>query len=580
MKKYEFLIRYFKAEKIRLAILLVCVSLSTFLQIYSPNLISIFIDKLMINAERNTLYKIILIYIGLILINMFMSVFISWLSQIVGWNSINYLREDIVKKCINFDLNFHKGKTQGELTEIIDQDVNNLLNFFSYMGISMLCNFVLFVSVIIVYIYKNFVMGIAQSMFAVVTIICLGFIRKKGVELRKQIRNYESEITSDFSQSIECTEDITGNGFTSYVYYKFSKLIMSLLPISIRSSKIGWSMFMVTLGLQVIGYANCFIIGTILWKKNIITIGTIYVFYSYTKYILSPINEMQTQMRELQGVNASIQRIYEMLTTTGIDFSKSIDDNDTQLVYNISEDLHNSSIIFKNVYFSYDNGEYTLKNINLNIKPNQILGIIGKSGSGKTTLVSLLVNIYKPTRGEILWGNENLLSIDNNLLRSQIIYISQEVQFLNSTLRNNITFFDKSISDEDIIVAVNELEIQKIFNKFVNGLNTEIDPENLSISSGEAQVIVFLRAYIRNPQIVILDEVTSKLDPVTEKIIYDAIKRMLKGRLGIIIAHKIESIKLMDQIVVLEDGEIVKDDKLKNKEIFDDDLFSKYCSVV
>ena len=575
MKKYNFLLKYIVSQKINLFVLFVCVGITTILQIYSPNIISIFIDKLIGHADKDELLGLIGVYTALIFINMGISAFITFISQIIGWNLTNKLREHIVKKCIKFDMQFHKEKTQGKLIEIIDNDVNNLFNFFSYMGVSLLCNTTLFIGVIIACLYENLIMGMSQLLFACLALFLLNKIRIIGIKYKRKIRDYQSEAVSRFGEAITNTEDIAGNGLSTYIYEKLLIVFKDWMPNAIVSSKIGWSMIMVTLALQAIGYANCFIIGTVLWKKGIISIGTIYLFYSYTKYILSPINELQNQMLDLQNVNASIQRISELISDFN-DNAMELDLSDSVTFFN--EIHHNDSIEFENVSFKYDQVRYVLKGIKLNIEPNTVLGIIGKTGSGKTTLASLLVRLHDNYEGDILIGNRNIKNFNINVIRQQIIYITQGVQFINGTLRDNITFYDKSISDSKIYESIDLMGINEIFDKFDKGLDTEIKTNELALSSGESQLIAFLRAFVRNPKVVILDEVTSKIDSITEDLLMIAIKNLLKNRIGIIIAHKLQTINLTNNIVILKDGRIVEQGKTKELMVNTESFFYHFWS--
>jgi len=466
----------------------------------------------------------------------------------VGWKSTNTLREDLVKHSIGLDMAFHKEKTHGEMIETIDNDVGTLFNFFSNMSVTLFSNLLLVIGILIVYMRKDYRMGIIQIVFSIIAFIALMRTRKIGVSIRKESRKVETDIYSFVGEAITNTEDIKGNGNTNYVFNRFNDLMDKWLPIRIKSSVAGWMPFTILMIFQAVGYGICFIMGTYLWKKNVITVGTIYLFYNYTKLLLDPINVLQRQMTDLQKVGASISRICNLLS-----IKCTIVDSNVDL-----EIDYNQGLTFDNISFGYDEDREILKKINYKIEKGKKVALLGRTGSGKTTLASLLVRFYDINEGSIYLGNHNIKDISLKKLRENIIYVTQDIQILNTNIRDNITFYNKKISDYSILEAINNMGLNDWFSKFENGLDTNIGIGGVGLSAGEGQLLAFVRAFIKNPQVVILDEVTSKLDLETESKIQIAVNNLLKEKIGIIIAHRIQTIKEVDEIVIIEDGEIIE----------------------
>tara|TARA_B100001250_G_C19618268_1_gene708162 strand:- start:75 stop:947 length:873 start_codon:yes stop_codon:yes gene_type:complete len=217
----------------------------------------------------------------------------------------------------------------------------------------------------------------------------------------------------------------------------------------------------------------------------------------------------------------------------------------------------NTSIVFKDVTFSYKPGEPVLNNIQFTIHPNDNIAIIGSTGSGKTTIINLLMKWYDLSCGDIYINENNLSNISIQELRKNIGIVLQNNFFLSDSLMNNIKFFN-DISDEEVYNAVEQIGLEDFINKFPEKYNYHIGERGNGLSQGEKQLISFLRTYLLNPACFILDEATSSMDPFTEKMIQKAIKNITKNRTSIIIAHRLSTIQDANKILVLENGDIVE----------------------
>jgi ATP-binding cassette subfamily B protein len=184
------------------------------------------------------------------------------------------------------------------------------------------------------------------------------------------------------------------------------------------------------------------------------------------------------------------------------------------------------------------------------------LGLLGRTGSGKTTLTRLLLRLYDPTHGDVCLGEVNLRDVPNADLRAHVAIVTQDIQLFSATVRDNLTFFDATISDERIMAALDELGMGDWARTLPKGLATPLASGGAGLSAGEAQLLAFARAFLRDPGLVILDEASSRLDPATERKLEHAVDKLLEGRTGIIIAHRLGTVQRVDQIMILEDGRV------------------------
>jgi ATP-binding cassette subfamily B protein len=211
---------------------------------------------------------------------------------------------------------------------------------------------------------------------------------------------------------------------------------------------------------------------------------------------------------------------------------------------------------FRSVEFGYRPDRLVLHDISFQLEAGQRLGLVGRTGSGKTSLSRLLFRFYDPQAGEVRLAGHNLLSLELAGVRQRIGLVTQEVQLFGASVRDNLTFWDASISDELILKTIAELGLSGWLANLPKGLDTVLAPGGGDLSAGEAQLLAFVRVFLQDPGLIILDEASSRLDPATERLIERAIERLFSGRTGIIIAHRLRTIERVDQVMLLEEGRI------------------------
>jgi len=196
--------------------------------------------------------------------------------------------------------------------------------------------------------------------------------------------------------------------------------------------------------------------------------------------------------------------------------------------------------------------------LNLKIEPGRVLGVLGRTGSGKTTITRLLNRFYDPDDGKILLGGRNLRSIPLDSLRNRITYVTQDVQLLKASVRDNLTFFDASVPDGQLIEVLEAVGLDEWLRSLPNGLDTQLASGGSGLSAGQSQLLALARAFLREPGFVILDEASSRLDPVTERLMEGAMDRLLSGRTAMIIAHRIKTLDRADDILILSHGRVLE----------------------
>jgi ATP-binding cassette subfamily B protein len=293
-----------------------------------------------------------------------------------------------------------------------------------------------------------------------------------------------------------------------------------------------------------LGLATSMGMGIYLYREGTFTIGTVFMVVQYTAMFRHPLDQISRQLNDLQRATAGLKRIEALQRTTS-----HIQDG--------TETLPASgaiSIEFDGVTFNYNEGEPVLKKVSFNLAPGKILGLLGRTGSGKTTITRLLFRFYEPNIGEIRLGDMPIVKVQLDNLRQNVGLVTQDVHLFYASVRDNITLFDPAITDSQILGVIEDLGLSEWYASLSDGLDTVITSGGLS--AGEAQLLAFARVFLKDPGIIILDEPSSRLDPATEQQIGRAVQKLLHNRTGIIIAHRLGTVERVNEIMILEDGEI------------------------
>ena len=272
----------------------------------------------------------------------------------------------------------------------------------------------------------------------------------------------------------------------------------------------------------------------------------IFQFTLWINMLFRPIRQLADKFNILQRGIVRADRVFEV-----IDLQEHVQDAGTLTNVDFNQD-----IIFKHVYFSYINEDWILKDINLTIEKGHTIAFVGATGAGKTSIVNLLGRFYEFQKGEIFIGNENIKNIELNSLRKNIAIVLQDVFLFSDTVHNNITLGDPDITRERVIEAAKAVGAHDFIEKLPNGYDYEVGERGGVLSVGQRQLLAFIRAYVYNPLVLILDEATSSVDNESEEMIQHATEKLTKGRTSIVIAHRLSTIQNADKIIVLEKGEI------------------------
>ncbi len=554
---FNLLSDYLRPLRPRVALLAVVLFGTIGLQLVNPQLIKRFIDGALEGRGTSELVPIAVAFMLIAVGQQALAIWSTYLAEDIGWTATNRLRANLTDHVLHLDMGFHKGHSSGELIERIDGDVTSLSNFFSAMMIKVVGNGTLVIGILVMLWLESWIVGVSVTIFTILALGTMTGLHRIAVPRWRAVRATAAEAFGFVGEVVEGTEDITANGSAPYMEERFNDIHRRWLPQTIRGW-MGWAwMWSTTIVLYGLSTSIVFILGSWLFGIGTLTIGSVYLVFHYVEMTRHPMEQIRSQMEDLQKAGAAIARVDELMAAT------------TRLRPDGDETINAGPlrVTFDQVTFSYADGEdeesdpddeIVLHDVTFDIAPGRVVGLLGRTGSGKSTIARLITRLYEPQSGTVML--DDVATWDAHIvdLRKRVGMVTQDVQLFRASVRDNLTFFNDQIGDEEILDAIHRLELDSWLASLPDGLDTLLESGSGGLSAGQAQLLAFTRIFLEDPGVVVLDEASSRLDPATEALIERAVDHLLEGRTGIVIAHRLGTVTRADDILILDDGRVVE----------------------
>jgi len=515
-------------------------------QIGSPQILRYVLDAATARGAMPPLTMAALLFLAVGVLTQVLTAATAYVGADVGWRTTNRLRADLVLHCLRLDMPFHATHTPGDLIERIDGDVLALANFFSQFVIRLLGGILLVLGVLVALLHEDGRVGLVFTLFTLITLLLLRRVRGAAAPYWIAGRQASADLFGFLEERLAGVHDIRANGAIAYIMLRFYHALHAHFRAR-RTARMMSEVLVGTTGiLLTLGSVGALALGAYLFTAHRATIGTVYLIVTYTGLLLRPLRDITTQIGDLQQAGASIARID---TLTRI---HPLVQDGPGFVLNARA----PSVQFDTVSFCYGTGDLVLHDVSFMLRPGTVVGLLGRTGSGKTTLTRLLCRLYDPTAGAVLLNGQDLREACVGDLRHHIGVVTQDVQLFHASVRDNLTFFDKSIPDEHVLQALAEVGLSAWCAALPQRLDTELGTGGTGLSSGEAQLLAFARVFLRDPGVVILDEASSRLDPATDALIARTTERLLEGRTAVVVAHRLTTVARVDEIMILEGGRL------------------------
>ena len=515
----------------------------------NPYLLKITVDDYITPRNYSGLMTFIFIMLIVLLLEViFQYIFVfyaNWLGQMV----IKDIRVSLFKKLVSFKMNFFDKSAVGRLVTRSVSDIESIANIFSQGLFMILADFLKMGIVIIVMIVINFELSLVVFSILPLIIYATRLFQKSMKKAFEQVRVEISNMNT-FLQ-----ERITGMRIVQ-IFNRESKELEAFKMINERHKK-AWlkTVWYNSIFFPIAELSTSITLGLLVWYGGLRTyaednfsLGVLFLFIQLSQNLFRPLRQIADKFNTLQMGMVAADRVFEIL-----DKKEPTDNRLVKLPLNLK-----GEITIEDLNFSYESGQEVLKNINININAGEKIALVGSTGSGKSTLINLILLLYEYEKGDIRVDGISINKISKNNLRSQVANVSQDIFLFADSIFNNVTLYNPKISLADVEKAASDIGIDRFIKKLPNGFKYIVNEGGTILSSGQRQLISFLRAYVSNPKILILDEATSSVDSFTEELIQTATDRIIKNKTSIIIAHRLTTIKKADKIILLDRGKIVE----------------------
>ncbi|WP_294518513.1 lipid A export permease/ATP-binding protein MsbA [uncultured Anaerovibrio sp.] len=549
MKNYKRLLMYIKPYIKRLVLAVFCIIMAAGANLYLPWIIKDMIDKVLMDRD---MYMLNLIAIGILVVMFIRGVFYygqSYLVSYVGERVIIDVRSILFKKFQNMPLSYYDKQQTGTVMSYITNDVAAMQNAIVNNLIEMVTESSILVGSLVMMVYLDW----RLSLLTLMTIPLVGYAMKIfGRKLKSSgtlIQERMADITSMLQESISAIRVVKSFVREAYEINRFEHQNILNFQAAMKNVKL------MSLLTPTVEFLAAVAVTFIVWfggyevVNETITAGELVAFLTYAVNLANPVKRLSRVYGAIQKAMAAADRVFDVM-----DMDEKIKDAPDAKELPAIE----GRVIFDNVTFSYKEGQAALSNVSIQAEPGQMIALVGPSGSGKSTIANLIPRFYDIDSGSISIDGYDIREVTTNSLREQIGLVPQETMLFSTTVMENIRYGRLDATDEEIIAASKAANADEFIRELPEGYETKIGERGLNLSGGQRQRLAIARAILKNPRVLILDEATSALDTESEKIVQDALDKLMEGRTSFVIAHRLSTIFNANQIYVVENGHVVE----------------------
>lgn len=554
----DILIRIFGYLNPYLFLLFIVISLilvSSILDLVPSILTGKIIDEGFLKKDYKFIIELVIIsffvLIGSNVVNMIQTYFNSVISLSISKD----LRDQMYSHLLKMPYSFFVGSKQGEIITRMTSDISGVESAISSTLINTISNISVLITTLVAMVSKSWIMAIVGMTIVPLLIIPTKLVANRRWKLTVDSQNANDKMNQIYNETLSVGGQQLVKLFVSEEYenINFNDANKHYSNLKVKSSMVGrWFRMSINVFTNM-GPMILYLVGGYLVLKTTnsnLTVGDITVMVALLNRLYRPVSSLMEMQVEFVRAMALFTRIFDYL-----DMPINIVDSENP----IEIENYVGNLEFKNVNFGYGENGQILHGVTFNVSSNQMVAIVGPSGAGKSTIINLIPRLYDVDSGEIKIDGINIKDLSLKSLRNYIGIVSQDVHLFNTTIRENLLYANMNASEDDMIKACKEANIHDLIMSFEKGYDSIVGNRGVKLSGGERQRIGIARVILKNPKILILDEATSSLDSISEKLIQDAIEPLLKKRTSIVIAHRLSTIMQADKIIVVDKGRIVEE---------------------
>jgi ATP-binding cassette subfamily B protein len=538
---------YLKPYRWYIILAVVILVVASVAELAGPYITKIAIDKYITPKNLKGLPGMIALYIAVLAAQFTLQYFQVYVMQWVGQKTMYDLRMKVFAHVEHLGLSFFDKNPVGRLVTRVTSDVQALNELFTSGVVAIFGDIITLVGIIAILFYLNWRLALLTMVVVPVLFAATVIFRARVRASFRRIRTTVARLNAFLQEHIAGMWVVQSFVAERKTFEKFDMINRDLRNHYLKS------VFYFAVFFPVVEILGAVSLALIIWYgggeilKGALTFGALVAFIQYADRFFQPIRDLSEKYNILQQAMASSERIFRLLDT-----HPDIKDPDHPL----SVPRIRGHIRFENVFFAYNNENWVLKDLNLEIQPGEKIAVVGATGAGKTSLISLLLRFYEYQRGNIRIDGVSIRDLPIKGYRRNIALVLQDIFMFSGDIARNVRLGDERISDDDVMRALRTVGAGQLLDSSENGIKFTLSERGSNLSVGQRQLLSFARALAFNPRILILDEATSSVDTQTEMVIQEALRKLLEGRTSIVIAHRLSTIKNSDRIIVLHKGMI------------------------
>ncbi len=512
----------------------------------TPWLTHIMVDEYIMKSDLEGLKRMALIFLAVLFGTTILRYYFAILTNRMGQNVIKDIRLRVFKKIISFRLSYFDQSAVGTNTTRSINDLESVQIVFSEGLITIVADVLSLIMVLVLMFYTSVQLTLITLISFPLLLIASYIFKEKVKESYQRVRNQIVRMNGFLQEHISGMKVVQIFTAEKKVSHKFNDINREYTQANLDG------IFYYAVFFPVVEIISAASLGFMIWwgAQGVldaeVTVGQLIAFPMFLARLFQPVRMLADKFNTLQMGLIAAGRVFQILD---LDQTEEVDQKikDQKLI---------GKIEFQNVHFSYDGQTPVLKDLSFNLDAGHSLAIVGPTGSGKSSIISILNRLYDLQGGKILIDDQDITSIPLSVLRTRIAFVLQDVFLFNGTIKENINLYDDTIGLNQIRKAAQSIGADEFISKLPGAYDFKLAERGANLSMGQRQLISFVRALVSEPDILILDEATSSVDTQTEKIIQEAIPKMMKGRTSILIAHRLSTIRNADQIIYIKNGEI------------------------
>lgn len=539
------LTRLLRPHARRWAGLAVLVAAGSLLLLAGPLVIRRIVDRATDGASTGELQRLALVFLAIVIVGQVVEIVVVRAATVGAWRTTNQLRLDMTSHVLGLDHEFHRRHTPGELIQRVDGDVTSVSDLLGRVVPKALGAALLIGGMVVVVAVIDWRVGIGMAIYVGAAVMLILVLRERAVAESSEELSAFARLYGGIEERLNASEDLRSNGAGSHAMWRFVEESADSLDTSVRRESAFLGMWWLVRGIVVAGTVISVVASALLVSRDMMSIGTAFLLFQYVLLIERPLDEVVHELETVQKATGAMRRVAELLEVrpTIVDTGRT------------SPPAGPLEVAFADVAFDYGDDQPVLTDVDLAIGAGRSVGIVGRTGSGKTTFSRLVLRLVEASSGSVRLGGVPIEQIPIAELRRRVALVPQEVELVGGTIRDNVTLFDPGPSDEDVADALRAVGLGALAE---GGVHRALGAGGAGLSAGEAQLLAMARVWLRQPDVVVLDEATARVDPETERRLEAAVQRLMQGRTTLIIAHRLSTLREVDDIMVFDSGRVVE----------------------